>query len=218
MAAQIGAQPSKRRRNPVVRVVEWILAVIVVVLVLVAIFLAVSIRHTSTGQTTLFGRPVYSVASGSMTPTFDTGDLILDNTLSTSAAEHLHKGQVITFNAAPTTGGGSSLVITHRIYAVIKGPVVAGVQTVSYRTKGDANNAPDQGSVPATAVLGVYQQRVPFGGYVLSTLHQPLTFVILILIPVVYLIGEEIRRRWVRLGEQDAARRSAATRHQGDPW
>jgi signal peptidase len=184
----------------------------------VAIFLASSLRHTSTGQTTIFGRPVYSVASGSMTPTFDTGDLIVDKAISTTAAEHLHKGQIITFTSTPTTANGSSLVITHRIYAVVTGPVVAGVKTVSYRTKGDANNAPDQGLIAPSAILGVYQQRVPFGGYVLSTLHQPITFVILIMIPVLYLVVEEVRRRWIRLGQQDASRRSASARPEDGPW
>ncbi|MGC2190705.1 MAG: signal peptidase I [Candidatus Dormiibacterota bacterium] len=217
MAAQIAAEPAKRRRNPAVRTAEWILAVVVIVLVVVAIFLAVSIRHSSTGQTTFFGRPVYSVASGSMTPTFDTGDLIIDRSITGTAAEHLQKGQIITFTATQATSGSSSIVITHRIYAVVRGPLIGGVRTVEYRTKGDANNAPDQDLVQPSAILGVYQQRVPFGGYVLSTLHQPITFIVLIMIPVAYLVEEEVRRRWVRLGEEAAQRRSAANRP-GDLW
>ncbi|MGC1910015.1 MAG: signal peptidase I [Candidatus Dormiibacterota bacterium] len=190
----------------------------VVVLVVIAIFLAVSLRHSSTGQTTFLGRPVYSVASGSMAPIFDTGDLIVDQPITAAAAQHLHKGQIITFNEAASTAGSASLVLTHRIYAVVRGPVIAGVRTVSYRTKGEANNAPDQNLVSPSAILGVYQERVPFGGYVLGTLHQPLTFVILIMIPVVYLVEEEVRRRWVQLGDQDARRKGAAADQQGDPW
>ncbi len=208
MAAQVGM--NTRRRHPAVKVVEWMLAVAVIVLVVLAVFLAVFIRHGSDGQTTLFGRPVYSVTSGSMTPTFDAGDLIVDNPITATVAANLHKGQIITFNATPSAVGGAPLVITHRIYAVVKGPVVAGVPTVQYRTKGDANNAPDQTLVAPSSILGLYQgQRVPFGGYVLSTLHQPMTFVILIMIPVVYLVFEEIRKRWIALGEADAARKRA---------
>jgi signal peptidase len=220
MAAQVGT-PAKRRRNPVVKVVEWVLAIVVIVLVVLAIFLAVFLRHGADGQTTFLGRPVYSVASGSMTPTFDTGDMIIDKTVSTSAAEHLHKGQIITFETTPTAGGiavNSSLVITHRIYAVVAGPVVAGVHTVEYRTKGDANKTPDLALVPPSAIQGVYQERIPFGGYVLSSLHQPITFVILIMIPVVFLVEEEIRRRWVSLGEQETQRKRAEKNRQGEPW
>lgn len=206
MAIQVGTRG--RRRHPAVKVAEWVLTVVVLVLVVLAVFLAVFIRHGANGQTTLFGRPVYSVASGSMTPTFDTGDLIIDSPISATAAAHLHKGQIITFNATPSAAGGTPLVITHRIFAVVKGPVVAGAQTVQYRTKGDANNAPDQTLVAPASILGLYQgQRLPFGGYLLSTLHQPITFVILIMIPVVYLVFEEIRKRWIALGEADAARK-----------
>jgi hypothetical protein len=57
---------------------------------------------------------------------------------------------------------------------------------------------------------------VPFGGYVLSTLHQPLTFVILIMIPVVYLVEEEVRKRWIALGEQDTQRRQAENDRQAE--
>lgn len=205
-----------RRRHPVARVVQWVLTTVVIVLVLVAIFLAVFLRHDANGQTTFFGRPVYSVASGSMTPAFATGDLIVDSTISTTAAEHLHKGQIITFQATQTVGSSAGLVITHRIYAVVQGPVVAGLQTVEYRTKGDANNAPDLALVSPSAILGVYQERVPFGGYILGTLHQPLTFVILIMIPVVYLVEEEVRRRWTALGEQETQRRQAENNHQAE--
>lgn len=203
--------PGRRRRNPVLRVLETVAAVVVIVLVVLAIFLAVSLRHGADGQTSVFGRPVYSVDSGSMTPTFDTGDLIVDKTISATAAEHLHKGQIITFQATPAVGSTAGLVITHRIYAVVRGQSAAASPAVEYRTKGDANNAPDVGVVAPSAILGLYQgRRIPFGGFVLSTLHQPITFVVLIMIVVVYVAEELIRRKWITLGVQDALRKSEA--------
>jgi len=217
MAVQPTAARTRSSLGRAALVVQWVLATIVIVLVVLAVFLAVFIRHGANGQTTFFGHPVYSVASGSMTPTFDTGDLIVDTPISAAAAAHLHKGQIITFSTTPAVAGSPSLVITHRLYAVVKGPVANGVQTVEYRTKGDANNAPDLALVSPSAILGLYQgQRIPFGGYVLSTLHQPMTFVILILIPVVYLIFEEVRKRWIALGEVDAARKRARLEQRRD--
>ncbi len=208
MAAHVGT-PAKRR-HPVATAVQWVLAAVVIVLVVLALFLALSLRHGANGATTLFGRPIYSVDSGSMAPTFNTGDLIIDNTISAAAAAHLRKGQIITFQATPAVGTSSGLVITHRIYSVATGRLVDGVPTIEYRTKGDANNAPDVGLVAPTAVLGLYQgERIPFGGYVLSTLHQPITFVFLIMIVVVYVAEELIRKKWVALGEQDGQRKRA---------
>lgn len=214
---RVDVQPRARRRHPVLRVLRTLVVVAVLLVVVLALVLAVSLRHSPDGQTTLFGRPAYSVDSGSMTPTIDTGDAIIDQSLSAAAAAHLHKGQIITFRATPAGATTSGLVITHRIYAVIEGGVAGGVPTVEYRTKGDANNAPDVGLVLPSAVLGVYRgERIPFGGYVLNALHQPITFVILIMIVVVYLAEELIRRKWVALGIEDAQRRLARANHRGD--
>lgn len=196
------------RHHPVAKAAQWLLGAVVIVLVVVALLLAVSLRHDANGQTTLFGRPVYSVDSGSMAPTFNTGDLIIDSPISATQAAHLRRGQIITFQASPAVGTSGGLVITHRIYAVVRGPAVADVKTVEYQTKGDANNAPDRPLVKPSQVLGIYQgQRIPFGGYVLNTLHHPVTFVVLIMIVVAYVAEELIRQQWIALGERDAERK-----------
>jgi signal peptidase len=214
MAGRVGTAPG--RRHPVVKAVQWVLAAVVIVLVVLALSLAVSLRHSANGETTLFGRPIFSVDSGSMSPTFNTGDLIIDNTVSATAVAHLHKGQIITFQATPAVGTSAGLVITHRIYAVLTGQSASGTPTVEYRTKGDANNAPDVGLVTPSAILGLYQgQRIPFGGYALNTLHQPITFVVLIMIVVVYVAEELIRKKWVDLGEQEARRKQAQANREG---
>lgn len=216
MALEAGG--STRARPLLVKVAGWAVALFVIILLLLAILLALFLRHDASGQSTFLGHPVYSVASGSMAPTFDTGDLIIDTPVSGATASHLHKGQIITFSSQATGPSATSVVVTHRIYQVVTSPEAGGGRTVEYRTKGDANNAPDQSLVPSSAVQGVYARRLPYGGYVLSALHQPITFVILIMIPSVYLVSEEVRRRWVRLGERDAERRGGATREPRPPW
>lgn len=153
-----------------------------------AIALAVLVRTGSNSVSTVLGHPVFSVVSGSMTPTFDTGDVIIDNPISGAAASHLRRGEIITFQTAPSAVTGSgSLIVTHRIYSVVErssGPKGVAI----YRTKGDANNAPDAFTVSSTQVLGLYQGvRIPFGGYVLSALHQPLTFVVMVLLALAML-------------------------------
>jgi signal peptidase len=187
------------------RVIRSALMTLVLLAAVIAVFLAVSVRHNTDGVDTIFGHPIFSVASGSMTPAIDTGDLIVDNPVTSTQAASLHVGQIISFRESAS--GASSLIISHRIVAVLPRSASAAVL---YRTKGDANNAPDLGTVAPSQVVGVYSARVPFGAYVLSTLHQPLTFVVLIMIPVVYLAEEEVRRRWIALGIQDAERRDAA--------
>lgn len=175
------------------------LTVVAVLALVGSILLVVLVRQGPDGETSVLGHPILEVASGSMTPTFDAGDLILDNPVSLSAAEHLHRGEVITFRSTTFTQGGAPILITHRIHKVIPGTSPAGVR---YQTKGDANNVVDAGLVAPAAIVGIYQGiRVPDGAYVLSALHQPTTFVVLAVLLVVFLGAGEFRRRWRQLGQ-----------------
>jgi signal peptidase len=199
MATVVQHSPPRRRSRPARRVIRLVLVTLVVVLAFLALSLALLVRPNAEGVDTVFGHPIFSVASGSMTPAIHAGDLIVDNPVTPDRAADLHAGQIISFRES--SSGASSLIVTHRIVAVLRGSAGA---PVLYRTRGDANNAPDLGAVAPSRVMGVYAARVPLAAYVLSTLHQPLTVVVLIMIPVVYLAEEEVRRRRVLLGEQEA--------------
>jgi signal peptidase len=205
MTTTIRRRASRQRGRRILRVIRRLLVAVVVILALLALSLALLVRPNAQGLDAILGHPVFSVASGSMTPAIDTGDLIVDNAPTSTQAAELHIGQIISFRES--SSGASSLIVTHRIVAVL--PASAAAPDL-YRTKGDANNAPDLGTVAPSQVVGIYSARVPFGAYVLSTLHQPLTFVVLIMIPVVYLAEEEVRRRWIALGIKDAERKEAA--------
>lgn len=211
LASQPTAGRESRGRR-VASIAESILTVVVVVLLVLAVALAVLVRRGPDGESLILGHPVFSVGSGSMTPTFDTGDLIFDNPVAATAATHLHKGQIISFVTSSSEVGGVPTIITHRIVGVAVVPGVTGGPEVLYTTKGDANNAPDHFRVPSTAVLGIYEGRIPFGGYVLSYLHQPITFIVLILIPVSYLVFSETRRRWRLITEEERAVRDQGHR------
>ncbi len=198
------------KRPLVLRILARVVLAVALLLLALAVFLAAAVRHPANGETTLLGRPAYSVMSGSMSPTIRTGDLIIDQTLTSAQAAELHKGQIITFQAAANSSTGG-LVITHRIYAVVHEESATGAPVVAYRTKGDANNSPDVSTVPSSAVLGLYTgTRVPFGAYVLSTLHQPVTFIVLVMIPILYIAEELVRRKWMDLGDREMARRARA--------
>jgi len=136
-----------------------------------AAVIAVATHLSRDGAYTAFGHPVMTVLSGSMTPVIRTGDLIVDNPVTPEQARSLQPGQIISVREAP----GSQKIITHRIVAV---KVRHG--TVSYVTKGDANNGPDRTLRPAPDVVGVFRFAVPRGGYILAALHRPLVLGLLL--------------------------------------
>lgn len=100
------------------------------------------------------GYRVYAVRTGSMTPTYPTGALVLDAPASSRTPA---VGDVITFHV------GSSLV-THRVQAI---------SAAGYATKGDANPTPDAWTIPRSHVVGRVIAGTPELGYVLVFFHQP---------------------------------------------
>lgn len=177
-------------------VVTSVLSVVLAVVAPLAIVVAIATHFSPSGQYTVFGHPTLTVLSGSMTPTIRTGDLIIDNPVTRAQASHLHIGQVITFHES----AGSQGVITHRIVAVVTQPD----GSVAYRTKGDANNMVDTTPRPATAVVGVFRNRIPAGGYVLNALHRPLVLGLLLASPLLWFLAEPLRR-WAREEGTDPA-------------
>ena len=139
--------------------------VALVVLACLLLVVAVASRLSPEGRFTVFGHPVMTVLSGSMSPAIDTGDMVIDDPVAPERAGSLQVGQVISFYDAP----GSDVVITHRIVEID----TSGTE-VAYRTKGDANTGVGPDPRPASTVIGVVHTTVPRAGYILSALQRPL--------------------------------------------
>jgi signal peptidase len=143
---------------------------------------AVTSRFSASDDYSLFGHPALIVLSGSMTPTIDTGDFVVDNPA--SGATNLRAGQIITFYDSP----GSHTVITHRIVQVVHRS-----GGVFYRTKGDANDGPDPMLRPARDVIGVYAFRILRGGYFLVNLSRPALLGLLLAAPLLWVLAGLLR-------------------------
>lgn len=100
----------------------------------------------------MFGFYPMFVATGSMEPDLPAGSVVVAH-----AQEEYQMGDVISFRQ-----GGA--VVTHRIVEVT---------AEGYRTAGDANNAPDRETVPATAVLGKVVLCLPKVGALAMVLRGP---------------------------------------------
>ncbi len=100
------------------------------------------------------GYRVYAVRTGSMTPTYPTGALVIDAPASHGTPS---VGDVITFRVS--TG-----LVTHRVYSI---------SASGYATKGDANPTPDAWTIPRGDVVGHVVAGVAGAGYVLVFFQQP---------------------------------------------
>ena len=128
-----------------------IVTTVLIILVALVAFALVGVK--------LFGVQVYTVLSGSMEPEFHTGSVIY--VVQTDVNE-LKEKDIITFQLAGET------LATHRIVAV-----EGEGSSLSFRTKGDANEHEDASAVPASRVIGKAVFSIPLLGYLITYIQQP---------------------------------------------
>ena len=177
-----GSKPGQVRspRRWYLRALSRTVIILISLVGVLTIVIAIGSRTSADGQRVVYGQPVMTIISGSMTPTIAVGDIVVDAPVTAAQASDLHVGQIISFRAAP----GSAEFITHRIVAV---RVTDGA--VSYITKGDANNTADATPRPASDVIGVYNFSIPRGGYVLVAMHTPRVLVMLLASALLWIVA-----------------------------
>lgn len=111
----------------------------------------------------LTGRELFIIIGGSMEPAIPIGSLVV--TSPTDAATVV-AGDVLTIRA------DSGVAVTHRVRSVVDAP--AGRL---FTLKGDANDSPDDGLVPADAIVGAADLYVPYAGYARAFLSSGLGLV-----------------------------------------
>jgi signal peptidase I len=163
------------------RALSTAMTVLVSMLAVLLMVIAVASHLSSHNQVTAFGHPVLTVLSGSMSPVIKTGDLIIDDQVTSGEAGRLRPGQIASFLTAP----GGTVIVTH--------------------TKGDANNAPDTGLRPATDVVGVFSASIRHGGYILAALHRPLVPILLAVSAALFFLAGPLFRLARDMDKRDAS-------------
>ncbi|MEO8274103.1 MAG: signal peptidase I [Chloroflexota bacterium] len=142
--------------------------------------------------TWLQGWQLQAVLSGSMSPTYPVGSLLVVSQIDASQVE---AGMALVFEDPLEPGR----IVTHRVI----GPVPADAST--FRTRGDANAAADPAPVPARLVRGRVLWSVSGLGSVLEWLRWPNGFVLFVGVPGLILAGLELgSRRQMRFGRRAA--------------
>lgn len=146
----------------------------------------------------LAGATPYSVLTGSMTPAYPPGSLVVVRPV---AAEDVAVGDVLTYQRE----SGRASVVTHRVVSVASS-TVDGSRT--YLTRGDANPVVDADPVRPVQVKGELWYAVPWLGHLHSWLsgdqRQWATYGVgagLLAYATVMLLGAGLDRRRRRAGE-----------------
>jgi len=128
----------------------------------------------------LVGVQFVTVLSDSMRPTFERGAVLVVRPVDSAA---IQVDDVIVFRQAHD----ATSTVAHRVTAVS-----GDGSSASFETKGDANEMPDRGPVPAADVVGKVEFHVPLLGYAARHLRTPLVFLLMIGIPGSLIIGQEL--------------------------
>jgi signal peptidase len=171
--------------------VENIVFACILIIMVVLVYSMVQSRLSGGGAPRVFGYQMYIVLSGSMSPAFDAGSLIL---LKPENPENIVEGDIITFR--PSSGEGA--LTTHRVVQVNRDG------GLSFITRGDANDVNDQNPVMADKVVGRVEHAVPYAGYLMDFGQSKTGIISLVMIPGVLIIIFELRNLFRYAAEWEA--------------
>ena len=163
------------------RILKIFLYPLIAFILICDVYLILQMIKNPTDTAQLFGYRCFSVASGSMEPTLQIGDLIITKEKS---KKDIKVGDIISFKDVDST-------ITHRVIKVI-----SQNGEILYQTKGDNNNVSDEKNIKYEDVEGVYVDHIPeLGKMYIYIQKTPVVIFILIIIYIIYKIVETKENR-----------------------
>ena len=124
------------------------------------------------------------VLTDSMQPVINGGDLIICHT---AQPEDILVNDIIAF--FDPAGNGTSIV-THRVIEIVEEN-----GELSFRTKGDNNNAEDKLLVSENNLVAIYKTRIAGAGNIAMFMQSPTGLIVCVVLPIVMLVGYDLIRR-----------------------
>jgi signal peptidase len=132
-----------------------------------------------------------TVLSGSMSPTIETGDVVVTEPVVPTEVE---VGDIVTFRDPE----GTSKLYSHRVRRIAP----AG-RDIRFVTRGDANTSVERWRVPANGTVGRVVYRVPKLGFAIAWMGTPAARTALTALPALLLCWLAMSRIWRRPAPTD---------------
>jgi len=166
-----------------------VLTIAIPILSVIAIYFALRITLATI-------TPFLAVASGSMRPALEIGDLVI---IQGVPATSIHEEDIIAFESPQEYGQGNATRIwpftVCTLHRVVKTQSLDN-GTILFTTKGDDNDSIDPEPVPHHRIHGQVIYRVPYLGYLI--LDPTVTITVAVIILIIVLVWPEKKRRFRR--------------------
>lgn len=164
------------------KIYNVVTVVVLAFVVCLMIFTVISVTTFDKEDRGFFGLKFFIVLSDSMKDTFKAGDVVIVKSTDTDS---LKAGDIITFKSTALNNYGE--IVTHKIREVT---VYEGEK--AFITYGTTTNSDDDYPALASRVIGKYSFKLPGAGKFFDFLKSPTGYVVLILLPFVYLIVTQV--------------------------
>ena len=163
------------------KVIKTIFNVLITIFVLLFL-LVVCLQRFSNNQITFLGYRMFSVASSSMAPDYQVGDVLI---VKIADPKDIKVGDSVTYYGK--VGSFANKVITHQVIKIEKD--VDGKRV--FHTKGISNLVEDP-LVYEDQIYGVVQFKAEILSFIYKVVQTKYGMFILVILPVFYIIGSEM--------------------------
>lgn len=172
----------KIKENKVLKVIGNILYTLMFIFV-VLMLLIVIMQRFSNNNVAIGGFRLFSVATGSMVPKYEVGDILISKEIE---PEKIKIGDDLVYQGEKGSFAGK--IVTHRVESIEK------QEDGNYKiiTKGIANNAEDP-AIDQTQVYGKVLTEIHVLSFMQKLVQNPYTFYIIIFIPIGILVAKRVR-------------------------
>lgn len=146
-----------------------------IIIIIIVVSIAFGKGKITGSDPSILGYRLYTVLSGSMSPTIETGSVVI---VKEKDIEAIKKQDIITFK------NEANVVSTHRVVKILKDD-----NNIEFVTKGDANDILDPQSIKSKDVIGQVAFNIPLAGYIVVFIQNNIIKLLIGVFILIIMVG-----------------------------